>query len=83
MLTLYGVAIERPDWWAHAACTGGDTRPWFPERGQPAAPGVAICDTCPACDDCLTYALADPTLTGTWGGTTEAQRIRIRERTTQ
>lgn len=64
---------------------GGDTRPWFPERGQPVAPvapGVAICDTCPVIDDCLTYALADPTLVGTWDGTTETQRIQIRSKNT-
>lgn len=39
-----------------------------------------ICASCPYRVACLEYALSDYTLTGIWGGKTEAQRIHIRRR---
>ena len=38
----------------------------------------AICQACPYLARCLEYALKHPELNGIWGGTTEAQRKRIR-----
>lgn len=83
MLTLRGVVIDRPDWWQRAACTGGNTKPWFPGRGVAEEPAKRICDGCPVADQCLAYALADPRLHGIWGGTNETERdlIRARRRT--
>ena len=37
-----------------------------------------VCTTCPATTHCLTIALADPTLTGIWAGTTTNERDAIR-----
>jgi len=40
----------------------------------------ALCETCPVREQCLEFALADGTLTGLWGGTTDAERREIRRR---
>lgn len=38
----------------------------------------AVCATCTVTEACLAYALPDASLLGVWGGTTEAQRRRMR-----
>jgi len=66
-----------------AACRDLPTELFFPaecdDDGAEAA--KAVCRSCPVRRDCVAYALADPTLTGVWGASTEAQR-RNRRRTT-
>lgn len=39
----------------------------------------AICRACPYMARCLEYAVKNPDLLGIWGGTTEAQRKRMRK----
>jgi WhiB family redox-sensing transcriptional regulator len=39
-----------------------------------------LCATCPVRVECLEYALADESLTGLWGGTTDTERRMIRRR---
>jgi len=39
-----------------------------------------ICRTCPVLTACRDYALDNPALSGTWGGLTEQDRHRIRNR---
>jgi WhiB family redox-sensing transcriptional regulator len=39
----------------------------------------AICKACPYMARCLEYAVKHPELVGIWGGTTEAQRKRMRK----
>ena len=41
-----------------------------------------LCETCPVRRACLDFALADETLTGLWGGTTNIERRLIRRRRT-
>jgi WhiB family transcriptional regulator, redox-sensing transcriptional regulator len=43
---------------------------------------AAICAACPVSAECLDYALAMPELEdhGIWGGTSRAQRLRMREK---
>lgn len=40
----------------------------------------SVCHTCPVMTQCREYALANPSLSGTWGGLTEQDRIRVRSR---
>ena len=40
-----------------------------------------LCDTCPVRRECLEFALADESLTGLWGGTTDMERRLMRRRT--
>ena len=78
--------LQSPPWMRRAACRDpveGVT--WFPERGlgQPdakaqAQAAKAVCDRCPVQRQCLDYALADDSLCGVWGGTTDGERTRMR-----
>jgi WhiB family redox-sensing transcriptional regulator len=43
-------------------------------------PAKTICAGCPVRTECLDYALADDTLVGVWGGTSETERDHIRNR---
>ena len=74
------VTIERPDWWTQAACLGQGTSDHFPRRGQSHDAAHATCDRCPVIDPCRAYAVADDTLVGIWGGTTEHQRDQLRSK---
>lgn len=58
-----------------------DPELWFPLPGgpQPGADAKAVCDTCPAQNACLTFAVANP-VHGIWGGTTEQERRTIAAR---
>lgn len=79
-----------PQWMRYAACKGVDPNMFFPTTthqgpgGMPPAvfePAKRICAECPAIKACRNYALADPSLDGIWGGTTENERRRIRRQT--
>jgi WhiB family redox-sensing transcriptional regulator len=39
-----------------------------------------MCEACPVRGECLDFALADESITGLWGGTTDAERREIRRR---
>lgn len=69
--------------WRHdAACRGEPTAIFFAERGRRdmALKAKAICRDCPVRWDCLNFALSfpDTDLPGIYGGTTEAERRRMR-----
>ena len=79
-------AIGRPnglvnDWMRQAACLDEEPEVFFPP-GPTALEHIneakAVCRGCPVVSDCLRVALADPTLVGVWGGTSESQRVEIR-----
>jgi WhiB family redox-sensing transcriptional regulator len=65
-----------------AACSNKDTNLWFPE-GPPGSDtnsteyAKSICATCPVQVSCLQQALAE-NMSGIWGGTTEAERTRMK-----
>jgi hypothetical protein len=62
-------------WRAHAACRHDDPSYHEPQQPHP------HCDTCPAAEPCLWFALAAEATVGYrygyWGGTTPARRARI------
>ncbi len=68
--------IARPAWHGDAACKEHPELAWFPHRGEALASvqAVAVCRECLVRSECLAVAMADPTLQGIWGGSTEAQR---------
>jgi WhiB family redox-sensing transcriptional regulator len=39
---------------------------------------IKICNSCPYIEDCLSYALARPEISGIWGGTSQEQRKKMR-----
>ena len=68
-------------WMRQAACLDHEPEVFFPPG--PSAfehinEATAVCRTCPVVRDCLQVALADPTLVGVWGGTSEAERAALR-----
>jgi WhiB family redox-sensing transcriptional regulator len=77
---LQQLVLEAPAWMADAACAGTPTQAFFPARGQPTTEARRLCSTCLVRVECLEYALADPTLSGVWGGLGEIQRRQLRRR---
>lgn len=70
------LALARPAWHADAACREHPQGLWFADRDP--APAVAICMACLVREPCLALALADSSLQGVWGGTTEGERRALR-----
>ncbi|WP_019630820.1 WhiB family transcriptional regulator [Actinomadura atramentaria] len=70
------------DWHARAVCRDADPDLFFALAGQRAAIADAkrVCARCPVRADCLDQALADETLEGVWGGTTDRERMAVRLR---
>jgi WhiB family redox-sensing transcriptional regulator len=73
--------MTTPDWRDDAYCKDDPTPDRFhvTDRYSIAA-AKAACAMCPVVSACLAEALADPTLTGVWGGTTDDERKKLRGR---
>ena len=68
-------------WMRQAACLDHEPELFFPPGPSAIdhiAQAQAICRTCPVVSDCLAVAVADPTLVGVWGGTSDSQRAALR-----
>jgi WhiB family redox-sensing transcriptional regulator len=78
-------ASGRPDWMDAAACRDLPTDLFFPADTDDAGTERAktVCRSCPVRRPCVAYALADPTLEGVWGASTERQRINRRRQLRQ
>ncbi len=70
--------LNRPNWQAEGLCRDYDANVFFPTRGQPILPALAVCSSCNVQPECLLYAVADSSLTGVWGGTSERARRQMR-----
>lgn len=68
------------DWRAAALCAQVDTDLFFPDKGISAAEAKSICAACPVRRECLQWALDKGEKHGVWGGLTERQRRRLRDR---
>lgn len=60
-----------------APCRSGDPERYFPTTGNDMSDLGKVCRGCPFIDPCLAYALHHD-VDGVWGGTSAAQRKRIR-----
>lgn len=75
-------AVASGDDWRHdSACAGEVAELFFPVGRDPslAEPAKTFCRRCPVIRDCLAYALVNE-VQGVWGGTTDAERSRLRRR---
>jgi len=72
--------INRPAWMENGACAESDRNLFFPARGASVLPALAVCKNCAVRPECFSFALADSSLTGIWGGTSEVQRRKLRQR---
>lgn len=51
---------------------------WVPRPNASVREQQAVCARCPVSSECLSFAMADPTIVGVWGGTTGGQRRKLR-----
>lgn len=72
-------AIE-PTWIGHGACRGLDPVLFHPERGESTREAKAVCAECSVRVECLSWALTTYQVHGIYGGTSERERRRIRQR---
>jgi len=72
--------LARPAWQREALCRGEAVAMFV--RAPKADYGRlrAVCGACPVRRECLEFALADDSLIGLWGGTTDAERRELRQR---
>ena len=76
---------DRPDDWREQAECRDDPTPdrWFVPPGDRYGidAAKAVCARCPVAAECLAEAMADPSIVGVWGGTTETERAKVRAST--
>jgi WhiB family transcriptional regulator, redox-sensing transcriptional regulator len=75
-----------PDWRDDAECLDNDPELFFPvgngpEAARQTALAKRVCHRCPAMTACLDWALANGQDHGIWGGLTEDERRRLKNRT--
>jgi WhiB family redox-sensing transcriptional regulator len=76
-------AVTPDNWRAVAACRDTDPDLFFPiGTTGPAIDQIEaakhVCDTCPAKQPCLEFALMTNQDSGVWGGTSEEERRKLR-----
>jgi Transcription factor WhiB len=71
--------LNRPNWQQEGSCRNADQTIFFPVRGASILPAIAVCNSCNVQPQCLRFALADSTLTGVWGDTSERARRQMRQ----
>ncbi len=74
----FEIASTEMDFIRDGLCAQVDHDVFFPERGGSVRSAQKICRGCPVTDDCLEFALRSEQV-GVWGGTSEAERIRIQK----
>lgn len=79
LFDLAGMDHESWLWRLDAACHGQDPELFFPEVGASTSAAKAICRPCPVRADCLEHALRHEK-NGIWGGTSQKERTRMRQR---
>lgn len=70
--------LQPPSWHARASCRRRGDIAWFSSGPRSQEAARAVCAGCEVREQCLAFAMALPDLVGVWGGTTEAERARIR-----
>jgi WhiB family redox-sensing transcriptional regulator len=66
------------EWMEDAACKGVPRSVFFPLGVVEFFAAKEICLSCDVKDECLDFALRNPSLEGVWGGTSEEDRRRLR-----
>ena len=69
-------------WRGAAACEARSDVDFFPMSDTPAASAEAkaVCAACAVTEDCLRFAFETNQTDGVWGGTSAAERRRLRRR---
>lgn len=77
-LEVVAQMLARPSWQTRAACRGSGPSNYVTDRGTSTDAARATCARCEVRTDCLAFALADPSLEGVWGGTSDRERRQLR-----
>ena len=72
--------LHRPAWHRQAACRGLGASGFVKSTGGAYGATRRECARCPVRQECLDYALADESIVGLWGGTSDAERRELRRR---
>jgi WhiB family transcriptional regulator, redox-sensing transcriptional regulator len=70
--------LQRPAWHERAACAGVSIDLFVIGRGYTYEAIRPLCESCGVRQECLAVALANPDLTGMWGGTSDQEHKRMR-----
>jgi len=71
--------ILRPSWHKDAACRGHGAELFvLPSGSADVSYARRVCSRCPVTEQCLQFALRDPSTKGIWAGTSARQRDRMR-----
>ena len=68
------------NWMDDALCREVGPEVFFPESEMQPRAALEVCRRCDVEIECLEYALSIGPVAGIWGGTTEADRRRLRRR---
>ncbi len=71
---------EELDWQERALCAQTDPEAFFPEKGGSTREAKRVCLTCDVQAECLEYALRHDERFGIWGGLSERERRKLRQR---
>jgi WhiB family transcriptional regulator, redox-sensing transcriptional regulator len=80
-VSTIGSVLRPPVWYRRAACRGVSPELFLAVRGSKAERAKAVCAGCEVAEECLDFALrrhAPNEDVGIWGGTTPAERRRLR-----
>jgi WhiB family transcriptional regulator, redox-sensing transcriptional regulator len=72
--------LRRPEWHRQAACRGAGASGFVKSTGGAYGATRRACARCPVRQECLDFALADESIVGLWGGTSDAERRELRRR---
>ena len=67
-------------WVTAANCLGVDPELFFPGRGESTRAAKEVCAGCTVRTECLDHAIAVPERFGVWGGLSERERRRYRQK---
>ena len=67
-------------WQTDALCAQTDPEAFFPEKGGSTRDAKRICTTCEVRTECLEYALQNDERFGIWGGLSERERRKLKQR---
>ena len=68
------------EWQQRALCAQTDPEAFFPEKGGSTREAKRVCSSCDVAAKCLDYALANDERFGIWGGYSERERRRLKQR---
>jgi WhiB family redox-sensing transcriptional regulator len=76
------MTADTQPWYDRAACLTTDADAFFPEKGGSTRAAKRVCRGCPVQAECLQYAIDNGERWGVWGGLSERERRRLKQRKT-